>query len=494
MAHSSGPSLPIVEHHAVEIDADDRRELARMARKLRSEEPALSSTEAFGPLVAPGLGPWPNLVLEDHSWIVLFEKTGDVAYTYRALLLAGDGDQVVVGIDRSIDFETYCRDVLGLGRVEVLSPDPAVAQGPLAVRCANDPELLDRIARRAHDCGGLNLMPYMGTGGVWMLAGRIAARSGRPVRVAAPPPRLTLRVNDKVWFAQRVAELLGRGAVPSAYAVFNLAALAGRVAALGKRHASVAVKLTSSASSAGNIVLGRSDLTGVSLRTLHGHLCQRLRALGWRDSFPLMVTAWEQPVVASPSAQLWIPDPGQGGPIVEGIFDQVVMGQTGVFSGAAPSALSGPRQRQVADEAARLACLFQDLGYFGRCSFDAILVGDNEADARLHWVECNGRWGGVSIPMTLANRLVGDWARHPPVIIERCDLRGPRRDLPSVLAELDDDLYRPRTHPEGAVVLSPGRLEEGTGFELMVLGDSTEAAQARAQAVAAKLAPSAGRS
>jgi hypothetical protein len=313
MAHSSGPSLPIVEHHAVEIDADDRRELARMARKLRSEEPALSSTEAFGPLVAPGLGPWPNLVLEDHSWIVLFEKTGDVAYTYRALLLAGDGDQVVVGIDRSIDFETYCRDVHGLGRVEVLSPDPAVAQGPLAVRCANAPELLDRIARRAHDCGGLNLMPYMGTGGVWMLAGRIAARSGRPVRVAAPPPRLTLRVNDKVWFAQRVAELLGRGAVPSAYAVFNLAALAGRVAALGKRHASVAVKLTSSASSAGNIVLGRSDLTGVSLRTLHGHLCQRLRALGWRHSFPLTTRSlWGKRVYSAARPQARCRGPASG--------------------------------------------------------------------------------------------------------------------------------------------------------------------------------------
>jgi hypothetical protein len=493
VAHSPAVSLPIVEHHAVEIDADERRELARMARKLRAQEPALSSTEAFGPLVAPGLGPWPRLVLEDHSWIVLFEKTGDVAYTYRALLLAGDGDQVVVGIDRSLGFEDYCREVLGLGRVEVLSPDPAARPGPLAVRCANDPDLLDRIARHARDCGGLNILPYMGTGGVWMLASRIAARSGRPVRVAAPPPRLTLRVNDKVWFAQRVAELLGRGAVPPAYAVFNLAALAGRVAALGKRYPSVAVKLTSSASSAGNIVLGPAELSGVSLRTLHGHLSQCLRALGWRDSYPLMVTAWEQPVLASPSVQLWIPEPCQGAPIVEGIFDQVVMGQTGVFSGAVPTTLSGTRQRQLADEAARLACLFQELGYFGRCSFDAILVGDNETDARLHWVECNGRWGGVSIPMTLANRLVGDWARHPPVIIERCDLRGPRRNLTSVLAELDDDLYRARTHPEGAIVLSPGRLEEGTGFELMVLGDSAEAAQARAQAVAAKLASSARR-
>ena len=44
---------------------------------------------------------------------------------------------------------------------------------------------------------------------------------------------------------------------------------------------------------------------------------------------------------------------------------------------------------------------------------DAILIGESLADARLHWIECNGRWGGVSIPMTLANRLTGDWARHP---------------------------------------------------------------------------------
>jgi hypothetical protein len=202
-----------------------------------------------------------------------------------------------------------------------------------------------------------------------------------------------------------------------------------------------------------------------------------------------MVTAWEQPVAASPSVQLWIPERESGGPIVEGIFDQTVSGRAAIFSGAAPSALSPSWQQRLADQAARVGRLFQELGYFGRCSFDAILVGKEKGGAEIHWVQCNGRWGGVSIPMTVANRLVGDWTRRPPVIIERRELHGSRRDLQAILDELADELYMPDTHPTGAVILYPGRLEEGTGFGVMVLGETLEAARAQADSVAAKLVP-----
>jgi len=68
-----------------------------------------------------------------------------------------------------------------------------------------------------------------------------------------------------------------------------------------------------------------------------------------------------------------------------------------------------------ASEALTLASPLQSLGYIGRASFDALLVGASPEQATIHWIECNARWGGVSIPMTAARRLLGsriDGAQH----------------------------------------------------------------------------------
>ena len=99
-----------------------------------------------------------------------------------------------------------------------------------------------------------------------------------------------------------------------------------------------------------------------------------------------MVTAWEVPVLASPSAQLWIPAPDDGGPVVEGVFDQTVVGEVAAFGGVAPSALPPNWRNRVATEEVRLGTLLQVLGYFGRCSFDSILIGRDMMRAELHWV------------------------------------------------------------------------------------------------------------
>ena len=473
-------SIPIVGHFDIHIDNGERQRLARLARNLLADEPARASTNAFGPNVHAGLGPGPSLFIEDHSWISLYEWAGDAAFSYRALLLAGDHDMVVVEAPRCRAFEAYCRKTLDLGEAEVLVPALARPRDSLATRCANDGRLVGRAAQLARGGGCLNVVPYMGTGGVWMLARRIAERSNVEVRVAAPLPRLTRRINDKLWFARCVADVLGKSALPPTYATYGPSALAARAANLARSHASVAIKLTDSASSAGNIVLDSSSIGSLSLGGLRERLLSALRRAGWRSAFPLMVTAWERAIIASPSVQIWIPPRDQGLPIVEGIFDQTISGREGAFVGAAPTSLSEPWRQRVADDAVRLAFLFQQLNYFGRCSFDAILVGQTASTAELHWIECNGRWGGVSIPMTLVNRLLGDWRRAPFIIAERADLHGTPRDLAAVLEELGDALYRPGGATGGVIVLSPGRIENGTGFEIIVLDRSAEAARQRA--------------
>jgi len=362
-----------------------------------------------------------------------------------------------------------------------------VAGKSLTQRVLNDEELISDLAQRARQESGLNLLPYMGTGGIWALAARIATTAGQPVHVAAPPPRLTRRVNDKSWFAACVEAALGAPARPPSVAVHSLSGLVAQLAAFARSHRGVAVKLPDSASSAGNLVVDPARLKVEPLKRLYDWVAGVLHDLGWRGAFPLLVTAWEGPILASPSAQLWIPDRREGPPLVEGIFDQTVVGERAVFSGAAPSTLALDLQRRIATQAVQLATLFQTLGYFGRCSFDSIVLGTDALQSTLHWVECNGRWGGVSIPLSVANRLAGDWTRAPPVIIERIGTRGRPRPLAEILAELADLLYRPDGAARGLVLLSPGRLEAGTGFEAMVLAESVAAGKAQASAAAARI-------
>jgi hypothetical protein len=185
-----------------------------------------------------------------------------------------------------------------------------------------------------------------------------------------------------------------------------------------------------------------------------------------------MVGVWDCAVLGSPSVQTWIPRLEDGLPAIEGIFDQVVEGEAGEFVGAVPSGVPAQWQRRLAHDAMLLACLFQRLGYFGRCSFDAVLTGEHYDAAVVHWIECNGRWGGTSVPMTLANRLVGDWGSRCFMIVQRSGLRIRRCDVSRALDLLGPLLYRSGKTIGGVVLLTPGGLETGTGLHFLLLGTS----------------------
>ena len=475
---SPHPSLPIVAHSPVRLDAQDRRYVSQIATRLLANEPALHfTTEAFGSRVSAGADAGPSLLLQDLEGVALVTEPVDSLLQYRMLWLAQEGDQVVLSIRRSPAFETYCREHLHLGRVDIVSPVLATPNKSLATCCRQDRTVLARLVARARQYGRLNIQPHIGTGAVWALAATIAAQSGASVRVAAPPPRLTQRVNDKLWFAQCVSMVLGPRAMPPSYFAFGPAALTRRVATLAKTCDQVAIKVPNSSGSMGNLTLASSSLRHLSVRVVRQRLLALLHELGWRNTYPLLVSVWECPVVVSPSVQMWIPEKEYGDPVVEGVFNQVVEGPVGEFIGAMPSTLPEAWRLRLAQESLLLGALFQELGYFGRCSFDAILVGEALDSAALHWIECNGRWGGASIPMTLANRLIGDWSWQPFVVVQRGRQYMPYKDFTAVLERLKDLLLRPRESVGGVVPLIPGRFENGTGIDFMVLSDTLATAR-----------------
>jgi hypothetical protein len=480
------PSLPVVEQVPVEVNAIERSRIAALAETLRRRDPGLADTDFGAGRVRQGAGDGPALIFEDHGEIPLFTTAAPSPLEYRSLLLAGDGDFFALGGQRIPDFEAYARDDLRLGDVDVL-PRPDAVSGALPEALRNDPASMTRLVRRAREHGALTVIPYLSTAGAWQLAAAIAEEAGVVVDVLAPPPALAARVNDKSWFSLRTAEVLGPDAIPETGWAADPFELTVALQLLAKRHRRLVVKMPDSAGGVGNVVLDSDDIEGLDHHGLLAHVWQATGRAGRGWAFPLLVGAWDDPVVDSPSVQLWVPQRGDGLPVVEGVFSQVLKGARGTFVGAAPTWLPARWQERLADEAVRLALLFQELGYFGRCSFDAVLAGDDLDSARVHWVDANGRWGGVSIALTAANRLAGDWQRRPFVIVQRSRLRMPARSLPAILDEIGPQAFRPSDGRTGAVVLAPGRLLEGTGMNLMVLAADTATAEAAASAVKATL-------
>ncbi len=474
-------SLPIIpiDHH--KIGSKETTRLEGIAARLLRNEPALSVTDVFGPGVSSGLTNGPALIIANQQDAGLTSLAQPDIYDYRLSALAGDNDHVVIAGRRNLSFEAYRRDILKLGAIKVHTVAPSVRlDTPFSNRCLEDIGLLDDLAKIARQTGQMTIMPYLGSGKIWQLAMKLAQASKSTIKIAAPPPRLTRRVNDKIWFGQRVIEVLGKQARPSLYSAYGPAALAGKVASLARNNEQVVVKVPQASGSAGNFCYTSKQIRDLSLQALRQQLVDLLNAHGWDGRYPLLVEVWDCAVISSPSAQMWIPEKTDGLPIIEGLFQQVVEGPAGEFTGAVAANLPENLAYQLVDGAFRLAFLFQQLGYFGRCSFDTVLFGKDYANAKLHWIECNGRWGGVSIPMTLANRLTGNWHEKPFALVHKSSLSYKKRSFDEILQLADKLLYRPGRTKEGIVLLTPNDLERGQGLHMIALANSIEAAKALA--------------
>ncbi len=481
--------LPVVKRHAVTIFDDKKDALKVLAINLLKEHPALARQDLFGPGVRCGVSTALWLVLGDTREISLMGQGGEATYEYRASLLARPGDMAAFGGTQHAAFERYRAEVLGKGPLVCLNPQaiPGMPSAPLAERVRRDPHVVSAVVQSARAAGGLTLLPHIGMGSAWGLAGTLAAETGLTIDVACPRPQLTRLVNDKTWFAQVTRKVLGEHALPPSFSTFGPAALASRARTLARSAERIVVKIPDSAGGAGNFCFSGSALAGLPLSEVRQRILCVLQASGWRETFPLLVGLWEAPVLSSPSVQIWIPAIEDGEPIVEGVFEQLLEGSEGAFVGSVPASLPGDWHDRLAAEAFCLAFLFQLLGYFGRCSFDALLVGRSTDDAELHWIECNGRWGGVSVPMTIVNQIAG--TGEPPAFVVVQDQSSNNHPLgfEQAWALLDDLLLKPNQRDDGIVLLSPVEIESGSGVQLLACSTSRAGAAAIARGAVERL-------
>ena len=156
---------------------------------------------------------------------------------------------------------------------------------------------------------------------------------------------------------------------------------------------------------------------------------------------------------------------------MEGIYEQILEGPEKIFVGSRP--LTHPIAAELKRASKRVAASLQKLGYVGRCSFDFIVPGDGRA----RFTECNGRWGGTSIPMSLVDRLVPG-PRPPYRAQDYVSKRLVGVSFEEVLRRLTGELYHPARGEGRFVLYNVGPLHDSGKLDVIALAESQPEAEA----------------
>lgn len=476
-------SVPIVPILQVPVDRDAMRRVHRLAEEVLREEPEIGRTDVFGPRVSAGLGDGPALLIGDQREMAMKPAAGLPMLEHRMALLGRRGD--ILTVERQSESFFHLLDRLlpeGAPRSIELGPPNLRGLRSMAARCVEAPKVLSALLYLARENQEIQIIPHIGTGWTWVLGGKIAAQSACCVRIAAPPPRLSNRVNDKLWFARRAEQLLGRNSIPLSYAASGPAGVAGHLKRMAERASRLVLKVPDGSGGEGNIALLAADVLALSANDLRDLVIGTLRQRGWNGAFPLLVGVWDVDASSSPSVQIWIPPEREGDPVIDGIFEQRIAGRDGTFIGAVPAELEPEVLATLASEATILALFFQRLGYVGRCSFDALVVGSGSR--RIHWIECNGRWGGVSVPLVAGHRIRRPRSLSGLVIVQDDALPLRFDGFDTNIDALGDLVFNPRSG-RGIVPLSSAMFDRGKGVHVAALADTqTEAEELTAKALA----------
>ena len=481
--------LPIIPHYRPDPPSDLLQEAEQLALLLRVEHCDKLTPDAFSELTPQLVEEGPTLYIDDFSEIPCSTGAHDSRYLQdRARLRAGDGDLVASCADSVEGYEEYCRDSLGLGSPQWLRPLEARCPERIADACWDDAATREALIRKVRQGELKYLHPNVGIAPVWELAFLLYRETGRAVQVIAPPAPIARWANDKIAFTATAARLFGEQFVPRTESASNFASLAEKVKELSQHSVKLGLKRPNAAGGSGNLVLDAAEFRDRPLADVRRLLSERLQHFLWESHTELLIDRWETDVLCSPSAQIWIPPEPQGMPIVEGVFMQNLQGDRGAFDGAAPAEFDSDLTREIVDRSWLLARVFQRLGYLGRCSFDMILAGENLSDCRLEFIECNGRWGGTSLPMTLMNRIFGDWKQRPfaaRIVIDTPGLQ--ETSFTELQRHFGDEMFDVRTGRGELLLLTPSRLRSRGGITAIVLADSWEAASRKTATIQDRL-------
>jgi hypothetical protein len=469
----------VIAHHSYTLTDSEGIRVGHLARQYLSNFPEIRLEDMFRPLRAGNFEDLPTLHLDDASSITGMKYFPENVFLQdRARLRAGTRDIVATCTPACETFEHYCTEMLALGKPRWLRVEPTGDLTKLAAGCWTDRKTRETLVHLLKKREFARIHPYMGNFHSWALGQLLSNAVKRPLEVLAPPPGLVRRVNEKTWFASLVTRLLGKAYIPESHQVYNYATLAMVIKVFLEDTPHIVVKLPDSAGGKGNLLLDLARYKGESIGAIRARLKEELRPLHWEGQSRLLVSCWEEAVICSPSAQLWIPPLDAGEVVIEGLYNQNIMGTSGDFMGSSPVRFPDALEDEMTRSCALIGSLFQQLGYVGRCSFDMLVLGEELANGQLKFIECNGRWGGTSGPMSLMNRWFDDWTKQP-YSTRKCHIPGIERLAFSDLLEaFRNDLFQVDRQTGWLAFLDASGLHSSS-INVLALGDDIVQAQQR---------------
>ncbi len=327
----------VVTHHSYTLTASEDLRIGRLTRQYLCDFPEIKLEDTFRRLRARNFEHLPSLHLDDSSAIAGMEYfPEDVFLQDRARMRAGTQDVVATCTPACEAFEYYCTETLALGKPRWLRVEPPGDPIKLAAGCWTDRNTRELLVHMLKKGEFSRIHPYMGSFHIWALGQLLSKAAKRPLEVLAPPPGLVRRVNDKAWFTSLVSRLLGEAYIPESYQVYNYATLAKVIKVFLEDTPHIVVKLPDSAGGKGNLLLDPARYKGDSVGVIRARLRDDLRPLHWEGQSRLLVSCWEEAVICSPSAQLWIPPIDAGEVVIEGYYNQNILNSSGDFMGSTP--------------------------------------------------------------------------------------------------------------------------------------------------------------
>lgn len=424
------------------------------------------------------------ICLDDVSGIpFLNDIVGVEEYQHRARIRCVQPACYVTATPSDPDYDIYWTTRLGLTDAPRVAVDLPTGQRLAIARGCLERSTLEQLVAAIGAHERVVIDPYMSIEPCWELARALwrACGSLTEAQVLGPPPPVTWIANDKDTFNEVVTAILGPDWIPETRTANDAAGLATHLGSLSASWPAVGLKRTRCASAMGNQVFDSATIRGRPPEAIERVVQEFLTRTEWTPGETVLAVAWETAAV-SPSTQFWI-DGDAGEPVCEGVYEQLLDGDRKVFVGSRTSTLPADAERRLRQAAYWIALGLQELGYVGRCSFDHLVTGDPASDYQLRFTECNGRWGGTSLPMALVERVAPHYRPAPGRFkpyraqdVTYPGLAGARfRD---VLEPLADETYDSATAKGRFILYNVGPLGQFGKFDVIALGATPERADA----------------
>ncbi len=420
------------------------------------------------------------VLVDDLSAIDHVERIKNVGtYCSRAFTRARQNDIVLASIDPVPGFHDYMDQRLKLGNSHYVyvAPNDPLRNYHLFDSLRHDQNSQGKIIDYAPLDNDLVIHPYMGSSGAWDIASLLSEPRRTPVKVMAPLPVASKIANNKNDFLSIVKQVCGKNRTIDFSEVNTKDELLHLLEEKAKVYEKVVLRFPGSAGGMATEVL-QSDYILNHRDQFLAFVDTFIEEYDWKEgSEKLQVSGWEPNVLMAPSSHLWIPPEGDKFPVFEEVLQQFFTEEDPtVFAGSRVATLPKSMITDIEYVTLLVGRVLQKLGYVGRCSFDLLLCGASVEEGVIKFVECNGRWGGASTPMTLMNRIFGDHRKHAyahkvlqaPVFEGLAFLR--------FLDLFDDVLYDSRTGQGYAIVYNLSLLESSGQLDLITIGETQEEA------------------